>query len=150
VRIVRLSGWQLALLAILAVVLLVALTIVLFWVGLLLALAVGLVLLNVLYLPRAAAMVGTSAGQLALWLLPAAAVIGWLVAGGASGMAWGAGIWLVAIAAPRLAIAYLARRFRQRVWGGPPPGGPFLPAGPPPDQVLRPTETVGEVAPPQR
>ena len=143
VRVVQLRPWQLVLLAVVALALLLVLTFVLFWVGLLLAVAIGLVLLNVLYMPRAAAAVGTSAGQLALWLLPVAAVVGFVVGGDTVGMAWGAGVWLVAIAAPRLAVAYLGRRIRQRVWGGPPPAGPFLPTGPPAGQV-------GEVTPPDR
>jgi hypothetical protein len=111
VRIARIGPWQLALIAGLGLVALVVLTVVLFWVGLLLALAVGLVLLNVLYLPRVAVRLGLPTAQLALWLLPVAAVVGFLI-GGSTGAAWGAAGWLAVIAAPRLAIAYFGRRLR--------------------------------------
>jgi hypothetical protein len=70
---------------------------------------VGLVVLNLVYLPRAAQRLNLAPAVLAVVLLPVLLGGGWLVSG-VQGAAWGAGIWILAIGLPRVAVRRLARR----------------------------------------
>ncbi len=81
---------------------------------LLLALLIGLTILNMIYLPRAAMRLRIPVGWLALMLIPFMILAGFII-GGAEGIAWGAAIWLVAIGLPRAIAGDLVRRARQRV-----------------------------------
>jgi hypothetical protein len=81
---------------------------------LVLALAVGLGALNLVYLPRIARVLRIRAGWLALMLIPFM-ILAAAIAGGVEGAAWGAGIWLVAIGLPRALGRDLVRRVRRRV-----------------------------------
>ncbi len=79
-----------------------------------LALVVGLAVLNIVYLPGAARRLRLPVGWLALMLIPFMILAG-IIVGGIEGAGWGAGIWLVAIGLPR-AIGYdLLRRARRRI-----------------------------------
>jgi hypothetical protein len=78
------------------------------------ALVVGLAVLNVIYLPRAAVRSGIPVGWLAVGLLPLMILAGVLL-GGIEGAAWGAGIWLAAIGLPRAIGRDVVRRVRRRV-----------------------------------
>jgi hypothetical protein len=114
---VRQSPWRAArwvLVGLVAVAVLVALAAAL--TGLLVAvlLAIGLAILNLIYLPRVAARLRLSTAWLAVALMPLLIGIG-LVLGGASGGAWGAGLWLVGIGLPRVVGRDVARRTRQRL-----------------------------------
>jgi hypothetical protein len=84
--------------------------------GLLLVLAVvlGLGVLNVVYLPRAAVRLRIPVGWLALMLIPFMILAGVVVGGGVEGAGWGAGVWLVAIGLPRAIGREVARRARRR------------------------------------
>jgi hypothetical protein len=96
----------------------VVLTVALFWIGLALAALVGLGLLHLVYLPRAAAFLRRPVGQLVIALLPVLALVGWAIAGAPSGALAGLLAWTLALAAPRLAAAHLAGRLRLRtaIW----------------------------------
>lgn len=83
---------------------------------LLAALAVGLSMLNLLYLPRLAARLRISPAWLAVSLLPLFVVIG-LTVGGAGGGALAASLWIVAIGLPRVIARDLVRRVRHRLVG---------------------------------
>ena len=79
-----------------------------------LALVIGLGVLNIVYLPRAARRLHLPAGWLALMLIPFM-ILGGVIVGGIEGGGWAAGIWLVAIGLPR-AIGYdLLRRAKRRI-----------------------------------
>jgi ABC-type uncharacterized transport system permease subunit len=78
------------------------------------AVVVSLAVLNLVYLPRAARWMGLRAGWLALILLPLTLAVGF-IATGFNGAAWAAGLWLVAIGAPRLAGHEMSRRIRRRI-----------------------------------
>jgi hypothetical protein len=79
-----------------------------------LALVVGLGVLNIVYLPTAARKLRLPAGWLALMLIPFMILAG-VIVGGIDGAGWAAGIWLVAIGLPR-AIGYdLLRRAKRRI-----------------------------------
>jgi ABC-type uncharacterized transport system permease subunit len=81
---------------------------------LVLAVAVGLAVLNLVYLPRAATRLRIPVGWLALVLIPFLVLVGFLV-GGVEGAAWGVGMWLVAIGLPRAIGRDLLRRGQRRV-----------------------------------
>src|SRR5438552_8942713 len=66
-----------------------------------LALVVGLGVLNIVYLPSAARKLRLPAGWLALMLIPFMILVG-VIVGGIEGAGWSAGIWLVAIGLPRV------------------------------------------------
>jgi hypothetical protein len=70
--------------------------------------------LNLIYLPRAAAYVRLRPSWLALILIPFMILVGGLI-GGPEGAAWGLGFWLVAIGLPRAIAGDLMRRLRRRV-----------------------------------
>jgi hypothetical protein len=100
-----------ALLALAALVLLfAALT------GLLLAVVVVvcLTVLNLVYLPRAAARLHVRPSWLALSLIPFAILAG-AVVDGITGAAWGAGVWLLTIGLPRVIARDLGQRVRRRI-----------------------------------
>ncbi|MCA1646260.1 MAG: hypothetical protein LC797_12660 [Chloroflexi bacterium] len=78
-----------------------------------LALVVGLAVLNVVYLPRAAARLRLRPVWLALMLIPITILVGWVV-GGVPGAGWGAAIWVAAIGLPRVIGRDLVRRARRR------------------------------------
>jgi hypothetical protein len=80
---------------------------------LVLALAIGLAVLNIVYLPRAAVRLHIGPTWLALMLLPVMVLAGFVV-GGAPGAGWGAGLWLVAIGLPRAIGRNLVHRFQRR------------------------------------
>jgi 4-hydroxybenzoate polyprenyltransferase len=80
---------------------------------LVLALVVGLAVLNIIYLPRAAARLHIRATWLALVLIPLLVLAGFVV-GGPEGAGWGAGMWLVAIGLPRAIGRDLVRRLQRR------------------------------------
>ena len=94
----------------------VLITVVAAFTGLLLivAVVVGLAVLNLVYLPRAATRVRLRAGWLALILLPLMIAVGF-IASGYEGVAWAAGLWIVAIGAPRLVGHQVATRIRERI-----------------------------------
>jgi hypothetical protein len=77
------------------------------------AIGVALAILNLVYLPRLATRLRISALWLALALIPVLLGAG-LLAGGVSGAAWGAAIWLAAIGLPRAVGHDLGRRARRR------------------------------------
>src|SRR5712691_8546827 len=79
-----------------------------------LALVVGLGVLNIVYLPTAARKPRLPAGWLALMLIPFMILAG-VIVGGIDGAGWGAGIWLVAIGLPRVIGHDLIRRLRKRI-----------------------------------
>jgi len=81
---------------------------------LVLALVVGLAVLNVVYLPSAARRLRIRAGWLALMLIPFMILAG-VIVGGVEGAGWSAGIWLVAIGLPRAIGRDLVRRARRRI-----------------------------------
>ena len=78
------------------------------------AVGVGLAVLNLVYLPRAARRLGLRAAWLALILLPLIVAVG-VIASGYEGVAWAAGLWIAAIGAPRLAGQQVARWVRRRI-----------------------------------
>jgi hypothetical protein len=78
------------------------------------AVAVGLAVLNVVYLPRAAVRLRMPVGWLAFMLIPFMILAG-VVVGGVEGAAWGLGMWLVAIGLPRAIGRDLIRRVRRRI-----------------------------------
>src|SRR3982074_2301287 len=84
--------------------------------GLLLVLAVGigLAVLNIVYLPSVARKLRLPAGWLALMLIPFMILAG-VIVGGIEGAGWAAGIWLVAIGLPRVIGHDLLRRVRKRI-----------------------------------
>jgi hypothetical protein len=100
-----------ALLALAALVLLFAAV-----TGLLLAVVVvvGLTVLNLVYLPRAAARLHLRPTWLALSLIPLAILVGALV-DGIAGAAWGAGVWLLTIGLPRVIARDVGQRVRRRI-----------------------------------
>jgi 4-hydroxybenzoate polyprenyltransferase len=100
-----------ALLALAALVLLFAAV-----TGLLLAVVVvvGLTVLNLVYLPRAAARLHVRPTWLALSLIPVAILAGALV-DGIAGAAWGAGVWLLTIGLPRVIARDMGQRVRRRI-----------------------------------
>jgi hypothetical protein len=116
--VVRIEGWRAtALLAGLVaggLLFAVVLTFALFWIGLAVAALVGVGLLHLVYLPRAAAFLRLSASQLVLGLLPVLALAGWAIAGAPTGAVGGLVVWILALVAPRLAAAHLAGRVRLR------------------------------------
>lgn len=79
-----------------------------------LALVVGLGVLNIVYLPSAARRLSVPAGWLALMLIPFMILAG-VIVGGIDGGGWAAGIWLVAIGLPRAIGHDLLRRVRKRI-----------------------------------
>jgi hypothetical protein len=70
--------------------------------------------LNLVYLPRAAARLHLRPIWLALMLIPIAILVGALV-DGIPGAAWGAGLWLLAIGLPRLIARDMSQRVRRRI-----------------------------------
>src|SRR6266699_4660388 len=84
--------------------------------GLLLALVVvvALAVLNLIYLPRAAARLRLTPGWLAVILIPCVILAGTVV-DGVPGAAWGAGVWLVAIGLPRVIANELGQRIRRQI-----------------------------------
>jgi hypothetical protein len=80
---------------------------------LVLALVVGLAVLNLIYLPRAAIWLRMPVDWLALILIPFMVLAGFVVSG-VEGAAWGIGIWLVAFGLPRAIGRDLIRRGRRR------------------------------------
>jgi hypothetical protein len=76
------------------------------------ALVVGLALVNLIYLPRAAAYVRIPVGWLTLLLIPVLGLAGFVL-GGIEGAAWGLGLWLVAIGLPRAIGRGLVRRAQR-------------------------------------
>jgi 4-hydroxybenzoate polyprenyltransferase len=81
---------------------------------LVLALVVALAVLNVVYLPRVALRLRLPVGWLALLLIPIMVVVG-AVVGGGPGVAWGAGIWVLAIGMPRAIGREITRRAQRRI-----------------------------------
>jgi len=79
-----------------------------------LALVLGLGVLNIVYLPSAARKLRLPAGWLALMLIPVMILAG-VVVGGVEGAGWAAGIWLVAIGLPRVIGQDLLRRAKRRI-----------------------------------
>src|SRR5712691_750056 len=79
-----------------------------------LALVVGLAVLNIVYLPGAARRLRLPAGWLALMLIPFMILAGGIV-GGIDGAGWAAGIWLVAIGLPRAMGYDLIRGAKRRI-----------------------------------
>src|SRR5712692_7344033 len=79
-----------------------------------LALVVGLGVLNIVYLPSAARKLRLPAGWLALMLIPFMILAG-VIVGGIEGAGWAAGIWLVAIGLPRVIGQDLLRRLKRRI-----------------------------------
>jgi ABC-type uncharacterized transport system permease subunit len=79
-----------------------------------LALVVGLAVLNIVYLPSAARRLRLPAGWLALILIPFMILAG-VIVGGIDGAGWAAGIWFVAIGLPRVIGHDLLRRARRRI-----------------------------------
>jgi len=79
-----------------------------------LALVVGLGVLNIVYLPSAARKLRLPAGWLALMLIPFMILAG-VIVGGVEGAGWAAGIWLVAIGLPRVIGQDLLRRAKRRI-----------------------------------
>jgi 4-hydroxybenzoate polyprenyltransferase len=77
------------------------------------AVAIGLAILNLVYLPRVAARLRVPATWLAVSLLPLI-VAGGLLVSGVSGAAWGAAIWVAAIGLPRVVGRDLTRRMTRR------------------------------------
>jgi hypothetical protein len=81
--VVYVRGWRaavlLALLAAGGLVLAVVLTIALFWIGLALAVVIGVGLLHVVYLPRAAALLRRPVRELVLALVVPFALAGWAI-----------------------------------------------------------------------
>jgi hypothetical protein len=116
--VIRIEGWRatalLVGLAVGGVILAVVLTVALFWIGLGLVALIGVGLLHLIYLPRAAAFLRLPVLHLVLGLLPLLALAGWGIAGAPSGAIGGLLVWALGLAAPRLAAAYLARRYRLR------------------------------------
>jgi len=100
--------------ALIVVGLLVAVVAALTGLLLILALVIGLAVLNVIYLPRIATRFRLPAGWVALILIPFMILTG-VVLGGVQGAVWGAGIWLVAIGLPRALGRGLVRRTRRRI-----------------------------------
>jgi hypothetical protein len=78
------------------------------------ALVIAVVVLNLIYLPRAAAFLRLRPSWLALILIPFMILAGGLI-GGPEGAAWSLGLWLVAIGLPRAIAGDLMRRLRRRV-----------------------------------
>src|SRR5919206_2648850 len=107
----RIEGWRATLLlaGLIAggLLLAVVLTVALFWIGLALVALVGLGLLHLVYLPRAAAFLRRPVDQIVLGLLPLLALAGWAIAGAPSGALAGLLAWTLALLAPRLAAAHL-------------------------------------------
>jgi hypothetical protein len=68
-----------------------------------------LVVLNLVYVPRAALRLNTTPALLAVMLLPVFLAVGALVRG-VEGAAWGAGVWILSIGLPRVAVRRLASR----------------------------------------
>jgi hypothetical protein len=110
----RVARWGVVVLVVLAV--LAAIVAALTGLLLLVAVAIGLAIVNLVYLPRLAARLRLSTAWLAVVLMPLLIGIG-LGVGGASGGAWGAGLWLVGIGLPRVVGRHLAQRGRQRLGG---------------------------------
>jgi hypothetical protein len=75
------------------------------------ALAIVLAALNLLYLPRAAAWLHVRESVLAVALLPLLVAAGLLLSGLVGG-AWGAGLWIAAIGLPRRFAQDVRRRLR--------------------------------------
>jgi hypothetical protein len=78
------------------------------------ALVIAVVVLNLIYLPRAAMLLRLRPVWLAMILLPLMIVAGELI-GGLEGAAWSLGLWLLAIGLPRAIAGDLMRRLRRRV-----------------------------------
>jgi 4-hydroxybenzoate polyprenyltransferase len=81
---------------------------------LVLALVIGLGVLNIVYLPSAARTLRLPPGWLALMLIPFMILAG-VIVGGIEGAGWGAGIWLVAIGLPRVIGQDVLRRAKRRI-----------------------------------
>jgi ABC-type uncharacterized transport system permease subunit len=79
-----------------------------------LALVVGLAVLNIVYLPSAARKLRLPVGWLALMLIPFM-ILGGVIVGGIDGAGWAAGTWLVAIGLPRVIGQDLLRRAKRRI-----------------------------------
>jgi hypothetical protein len=78
------------------------------------AVVIGLAVLNIVYLPSAARKLRLPARWLALMLIPFM-ILGGVIVGGIEGAGWAAGIWLVAIGLPRIIGHDLLRRVRIRI-----------------------------------
>jgi hypothetical protein len=66
--------------------------------------------LNLVYLPRAAQRLRLTPALLAVLLLPLFMAVGWALVREVQGAAWGAGVWILSIGLPRVAIRRLAYR----------------------------------------
>jgi hypothetical protein len=108
------SSIRVLLLAVVAAVVLVTLAVVLSWLFFVFAVVAALTVLNLVYLPRAAARVHVPIVWLVMALLPLMLAGGALLSG-LSGAAWGIGLWVAAIGVPRVVARDLVRRARRRL-----------------------------------
>jgi hypothetical protein len=104
------TGWRAALLLVVGLVVLAALLIALFWLGLGLAALAVVVWFNLGLLPRLAARLRVRELVLAAALMPLLAAAG-LALAGTGGLVAGCAIWLLGVALPRA----LLWRFRRRL-----------------------------------
>jgi hypothetical protein len=110
----RLSGWRAIPAALLATAAFLLLATLLFWVAVAAAVAIALVAVQLVLLPRLARRLGLAPLLLVLALLPVGALLGWLAVGEATGPLAGAAAWAALVAAPRLALVQAGRWFGRR------------------------------------
>jgi hypothetical protein len=104
------TGWRAALLIVVGLIIVAALLIALFWLGLGLAALAAVVWFNLVLLPRLAARSRIPELVLAAALMPLLAGAG-LALAGTGGLVAGCAIWLLGVALPRA----LLWRFRRRL-----------------------------------
>jgi hypothetical protein len=73
--------------------------------------------LNLVYLPRAAQRLNSTPALLAVVLLPLFMAAGGVLVREVQGATWGAGVWVLSIGLPRVAVRRLARRLTSNAAG---------------------------------
>jgi hypothetical protein len=114
---VRITGWRALPLALIAMAVLAVLALFLLWLAVAAAAVVGLVVFQLVYLPRIARRLRLAPWLLALVLLPLCVFVGWLALGEATGPLAGAGAWALLVAAPRVAVDLGGRWLGRRAAG---------------------------------
>jgi hypothetical protein len=131
----RIDGWRAIPLVLVATALLLVLALLLFWVAVAAVVAIGLVALQLVLLPRLARRLGMALLLIVLILLPVCALGGWLAIGEATGPLVGAAAWAVLVGAPRVALVLAGRWLGRRAAGWahqvrttepPPPSGQII------------------------
>lgn len=123
-------SWRILGLAVIAVLLLPVVFTMLFWLVVALAAVAAIAALHLIVLPRWAARLGISTARLGMLLLPPLVALGGLT-GGVRVVAAAAGLWLVAVALPGLALRALSHRIAAELAASQVPGASQATTGDP-------------------